>query len=112
MSFTILLFLISFFMPSIKFAFLLIVPVQFSLFCSLEIFHDLFRTEFIRFMSGTLVKHFIPFHRHLQAFIGKVLAIQTLQEYGANREAVGEFLPMQWADIGYGVKEMSGGEVP
>jgi hypothetical protein len=39
-------------------------------------------------------------------------AIQTLQEYGANREAVGEFLPMQWADIGYGVKEMSGGEVP
>jgi hypothetical protein len=41
-----------------------------------------------------------------------VAAIQTLQEYGANREAVGEFLPMQWADIGYGVKEMSGGEVP
>jgi len=50
--------------------------------------------------------------------IGKIknkmekVAIQTLQEYGANREAVGEFLPIQWADIGYGVKEMSGGEVP
>ena len=56
-------------MPSIKFAFLLIVPVQFSLFCSLEIFHDLFRTEFIRFMSGTLAKHFILFRCYPQAFI-------------------------------------------
>jgi len=43
MSFTILPFLISFCIPPIKFAFLLIGPVQFSLFCPLEIFHDLFR---------------------------------------------------------------------
>jgi len=61
---------------------------------------------------GNSPTFFIKLINKIVKFLRWAFAIQTLQEYGANREAVGEFLPMQWADIGYGVKEMSGGEVP